>query len=320
MESSPTSFSSSGSEVVHEFRFFKVYGDGRIEKYRTTSDRVPPITDPATGVESKDVTISPQVSVRIFKPSMIHTSSPSSDHLNRKLKLPLMLYIHGGGFCLDSAFSSRHHNYVSTLVARAQIIAVSVDYGLFPDRPLPACYEDSWAALRWVASHLDGSGPEPWLNSYADLGRLFLVGNSAGGNISHYLASQMASVGLPAGVSLAGMVLIHPYFGGTDDDRMWLYMFLGGDNGGLGDPRLRPGKSELAAIPCDRVLVFVGELDHLGEVGKSYCEDLKGSGWRGTVELVENKGEGHCFYWFDFDGEESQSIINHIVAFITQIP
>ncbi|GAB2245345.1 hypothetical protein Droror1_Dr00000838 [Drosera rotundifolia] len=301
--------SQSSTEVVREFRFFKVYSDGRIEKSRPSVDRVPPATDPnPTGIQSKDITVSSQVSVRIFKPS----STTNSQTINR---LPVIFYVHGGGFCLDSAFSARHNNYVSTLVDRAHVMAVSVDYGLFPERPLPGCYEDSWAALEWVVSHADGSGPEAWLNSHADFGRVFLIGNSAGGNICHYLAARMMLIH-PYGVGVVGMVLIHPYFGGTDDDRMWLYMFAGGENGGLEDPRLKPARGDLEAMLCERVLVFVGELDHLRDAGKGYCEELKRSGWKGKVELVENEGEGHCFYWFDFNGRKSREMIDQIAFFI----
>ncbi|KAI6701303.1 hypothetical protein NL676_015627 [Syzygium grande] len=228
--------------------------------------------------------------------------------------LPLLLYIHGGGFCLQSAFSRTYHDFVSTVAAEAGAIAVSVEYGLFPARPIPACYEDSWAALRWVAGHAGGDGAEPWLNQHADFGRVFIGGDSAGGNIPHTLAARVGSIGLPRGVKVVGVVLVHPFFGGTDDDEMWLYACQ--TNGGLTDPRLKPAKEDLARLGCEKVLVFVAEKDHLREVGVEYCEELKKSGWRGSVELVENVGEDHCFHLRDPKYDKAVELKDKIVSFI----
>ncbi|KAI3441375.1 uncharacterized protein J3R85_002660 [Psidium guajava] len=297
---------SESKEVVKEFRLFKVYKDGRLEFFMPPVQKIPPSDDPNTGVRSKDVLISldPPVSARIFLP-------PISDSA---VKLPLLFYTHGGGFCMQSAFSRTYHNFVSTLAAEAGAIAVSVEYGLFPARPIPACYEDSWAALRWVAGHAGGDGAEPWLNEHADFRRVFIGGESAGGNIPHTLAARVGSIGLPQGVKVVGVILVHPFFGGTDDDQMWLHMCP--TNGGLSDPRLKPAKEDLATLGCEKVLVFVAEKDHLREVGIGYTEELKKSGWRGSVELVENAGEEHCFHLFDPKYEKAVELKDKFVSFI----
>ncbi|KAI9113192.1 hypothetical protein K1719_015717 [Acacia pycnantha] len=131
-------------------------------------------------VSFKDVTLLPQsnISARLFLPQ----------HTPRNRKLPLLLYFHGGGLLLSSPFNSLFHDCVSALVAKANIIAVFVDYRLSPEHPIPTAYEDSWAALHWVASHQKNPGPEPWLNEHADFTRLFLGGESFGANIVHNLA------------------------------------------------------------------------------------------------------------------------------------
>lgn len=99
-------------------------------------------------------------------------------------------------------FDAPYHVLCNKIAAGANVIVVYVEYGLFPARPLPACYEDSWKALQWVASHADGSGSEPWLND-------------------HTLAFRVGSIGLP-GVQLVGIIMTRPFFGGTEDDEMWL--------------------------------------------------------------------------------------------------
>ncbi|XP_030450789.2 2-hydroxyisoflavanone dehydratase-like [Syzygium oleosum] len=295
------------SEVAHEFRFFRVYRDGRVEKFRQTR-KIPPSDDPVTGVRSKDVVISPQppVSARVFLPEI----------RDPKSKLPVLLYVHGGGFSFESAFTPDIHNYVSSIAAKAEAVAVSVEYRLAPEHPIPACYDDSWAALRWVAAHAGGAGPDAWLNRHADLGRLFVAGDSAGGNIAHDLAVRVGPGGLP-GVRLAGMVLVHPYFGGTEDDAMWLYMCP--ENGGLEDRRLRPAAEDLGRVGCERALVFVAEKDHLRWVGARYAEELRRSEWGGTsVELVENFGEEHCFHISDLRYEKAAELVDRFASFIKE--
>lgn len=300
-------------KVVKKFRFFNVLEDGSVDFIfnipRLVAPPSPSEPDPATGVLSKDAIVSPEVSVRIFLP----TRRPDPDS---KSKLPVLFYVHGGGFCMLSPFHPQYHSYVQKLAADAGAIAVSVDYGLFPARPIPACYEDSWAALQWVAAHSTGSGPDPWLNEHADFNRVFLAGDSAGGNISHTLAFKVGSIGLPGRVRVVGAVLVHPFFGGSEDDDLWLHMCP--TNEGPKDPRMRPPAEDLARIGCERVLVFVAEKDHLRNPGMTYYEDLKKSGWKWTAEIVENKGRDHCFHLFN--REDEQAIDNHkrIVSFITQ--
>ena len=296
------------AEIIHDFRFFRVYKDGSVVLSNPTTDkRIPPSDDPNSRVRSKDIVISsePAVSARVFVPGSA----------NMTQKLPFLLYIHGGGFCMQSASTPRYHNYVQTLVAEANIIAVSVEYGLFPDRPIPACYEDSWAALKYVVSHVNGDGPEAWLNDHVDFGRVFIGGDSAGGNIAHNLAVRVGTDGLPE-VKLVGVIMVHPFFGGTEDDQMWLCMCP--ENGGLDDPRMRPGKEHLARLGCERVLMFVAEKDHLFVVGKRYYEELKKSGWGGNVEIVENLGEEHCFHLRDLKYEKAVDLIKKYVSFLKQ--
>ncbi|KAJ6345870.1 hypothetical protein OIU78_008518 [Salix suchowensis] len=197
--------SSPNNEIALKFSLFQVYKDARVELFRPRSKKIPPSNDPVTGVQSKDVIISaePRVSARIFLPRL----------KNPGRKLPLLLYIHGGGFSMLSAFSPVYHKFCNHVASEADFIVVSVEYGLFPARPIPACYEDSWAALQWVASHVNGNGHDPWLNDRADFGKVFIGGDSARGNISHNVAFRVGSTGLPRGVKVVGVVMVHPFFG-----------------------------------------------------------------------------------------------------------
>lgn len=298
MDSSATN---SDSDVLHSFIFFNVLKDGRVNFFYPPTPIIPPADDPLTGVKIKDVQISSDVSARVFLPPL------SADE-----KLPVMLYVHGGAFCMQSAFNAIYTAFVTDLAARARIIAVSVEYGLFPARPIPACYDDSWEALRWIASHSNGSGPDPWLNEHADLKRLFLTGDSAGANICHTLANRTASIGLPGGLKVEGMIMIHPYFG--ENDKMWMYMCP--TNEGPRDRRMKAAAEDMARLACRRMVVIVAEKDTLREAGVQYVEELRKSGWKGTVELVENKGRDHCFFLADHRDPEAVANMRRMVNFI----
>ncbi|KAJ8450811.1 hypothetical protein Cgig2_032436 [Carnegiea gigantea] len=291
----------SDSDVLHRFIFFNVLKDGRVNFFYPPTRIIPPADDPLTGVKIKDAQISSDVSARVFLPPL------SADE-----KLPVMLYVHGGAFCMQSAFNAIYTPFVADLTARARIIAVSVEYGLFPARPIPACYDDSWEALRWIASHSNGSGPDPWLNEHADLKRLFLAGDSAGANICHTLANRTAAIGLPGGVTVEGMIMIHPYFG--ENDKMWMYMCP--TNEGPMDRRMKAAPEDMARLACRRMVVIVAEKDMLREAGVKYVEELRKSGWKGSVELVENEGREHCFFLDDHRDREAVANMRRMVNFI----
>ncbi|GLT52985.1 hypothetical protein SLA2020_262860 [Shorea laevis] len=272
---------STDSEITHKFLSSK-YTKTAVWCYAALIDKIPPSDDPVTGVRSKDVIISsePPVSARIFLPKSADTTR----------KLPLLFYVHGGGFCMQSAFAPQYHNFLNTFVTEAN---------------------------DWVASHSNGNGPEPWLNDHADFQRVFVAGDSGGGNISHTLLVRVGSIGLP-GVKVVGAVLVHPYFGGkhTGLDKMWLYMCP--TNSGLQDPRLSPNAGDLAKLGCERVLIFVAENDELMDAGKCYQDELKKSGWEGSVEIVEHSGEQHCFHLFNLKYEKAVDLMKKFVSFVKQ--
>ena len=71
---------------------------------------------------------------------------------------------------------------------------VAIDYRLAPEHPFPTPLEDSWDALRWVASKYPN---EP----------LVIGGDSAGGNMTAVCALRARDRGGPA---LALQVLVYP--------------------------------------------------------------------------------------------------------------
>ncbi|KAH0435896.1 hypothetical protein IEQ34_026519 [Dendrobium chrysotoxum] len=87
----------------------------------------------------------PLCPIRPPAPPPASTSRPSATSIPRKV--PALLTIHGGGFCLIRSLSSIYHNYINSLTAKAGILSVSVDYRLTPENPLLGAHDDSWEAL-----------------------------------------------------------------------------------------------------------------------------------------------------------------------------
>ncbi|CAL1389442.1 unnamed protein product [Linum trigynum] len=114
----------------------------------------------------------------------------------------------------------------------------------------------AYDALKWVASHSDGGGPEQWLNDHADCSSVFLVGNSAGANIVHRVAIRKRFWKLDCPTSTEG----------------------------LDDPYLNPAfDPDMARLGCSKVLGMLAGKDLLRERGKYYCELLKASEWEGKI-------------------------------------
>ncbi|XP_047983658.1 probable carboxylesterase 2 [Salvia hispanica] len=306
-------------KILHDFfPALRVHKNGRVERLMGL-DLVPPSLDPLTSVQSKDVQIAPEInlSARIYIP-------PNADPTK---KLPLLVYYHGGGFIIESAFSPFYHKHLNHLVAQANVVAVSVNYRLAPEFPIPAAFEDSWRALKWSAK-----GKDEWINEFADLNRVYLGGDSAGANIAHNMAMR---VGLenPEGFNLLGIFLNCPFFGGmdligsetTEESKRWREFFE--KLWGFVCPSLRdrdegwvnPAKDpKLSGLGCRKVLVYVAEKDFLKDRGLYYKEVLSNCGWKGEIECVEVVGEDHCFSMINSDSEVAIDMIKKVASFINQ--
>lgn len=315
--------SSKDSELSITFApFLRVFKDGRVERFVGT-ESVPAALNFETGVYSKDVVIDPKtgVSARLYIPKINDQSQ----------KLPLLLYFHGGGFCIETSSSPVYHNHLESLVTEANVVAVSVDYRRAPENPLPIAYDDCWAAVKWAVSHSNSRGAEPWLNDYANLDRLFFSGDSAGANIAHNMAMRAGTRAHELGgvKVVSGIILIHPYFWGKNPigneakdpqkkahvDSLWL--FVCPTTTGCDDPLINPAKDpKLGSLGCERVLIFLAEKDTLRDRGRLYEEKLKACGWGGVVEVLEAEGEDHVFHLFDPTCEKAAAMLKQMAVFL----
>ncbi|MCO4771037.1 MAG: alpha/beta hydrolase, partial [Deltaproteobacteria bacterium] len=110
----------------------------------------------------------PQHKLNVYKPK------------NQTGPLPVMFYVHGGGFSL---LSKDTHWMFGAGFARQGYVVFSIDYTLSGEEPFPAAVKDTFAAYEWVAEralHYDG-----------DVSRMVVSGESAGANLSLALVMAM---------------------------------------------------------------------------------------------------------------------------------
>jgi acetyl esterase/lipase len=99
-----------------------------------------------------------------------------------------VLYIHGGAFIAGSPNSHRTISSRFSEVARAAVLAI--DYRLMPENQRKDGIDDCKTAYRWMLENGPGGAAEP--------SRVYMSGDSAGGNLSLLMASWIRDQGLRA--------------------------------------------------------------------------------------------------------------------------
>ncbi|KAF8057230.1 hypothetical protein N665_1262s0006 [Sinapis alba] len=289
--------------VVDEVEgLIRVYKDGHVERSQLVTC-VGPSLPLELGVACSDVYIDKLTNVwaRLYIP--IDTNS----------NLPLLVYFHGGGFCVGSASWSCYHEFLARLSASSRCMVMSVNYRLAPENPLPAAYEDGVNVIHWLKKRSSNS---LWAK-LCDLSRIFLVGDSAGGNIAHHVASRLvtATDDLKP-LRIEGTILIQPFFGGearTESERSvenntkssiltlaasdawWKLALPRGAN------REHPYCKPVKKMVMMRTLVCVAEMDVLMDREMEMCD-----GNEEVIKRVVYKGVGHAFHILGWAGVQGR--------------
>ncbi|MEV5069591.1 alpha/beta hydrolase [Microbacterium sp. LMI12-1-1.1] len=106
------------------------------------------------------------VRVRIVKPAGTTTD------------LPVVLYVHGGGWVLGNA--GTHDRLVRDLATGADAAIVFVEYDRSPEAHHPVAVEQAYATARWIMNEGATKG--------LDASRLAIAGDSVGGNMAAVVA------------------------------------------------------------------------------------------------------------------------------------
>ncbi|RKQ68824.1 acetyl esterase [Litorimonas taeanensis] len=226
---------------------------------------------------------------------------------------PTLIYLHGGGFVTCSIES--HEGIALRIANGANIRVLSVDYRLAPEHPYPAGPMDCEHVLKWA---LEGKGADAY---GIDPKQLSIGGDSAGGNMSAYLAQkyrkdlQLQILLYP----LMQLVNFKPPKPGPQD---WLQLgfmalkFIDEHYVAGADPketRLSPlFETDLKNLPPAYVLTC--GLDPLRDEGKLYADNLRRQGVQ--VHYHHEKAMPHGFLNFSRAFPKGRTIPLDVAEFV----
>lgn len=279
--------------------------------------------------------------LRVYKPNS-HIMS-----IKRERRMPIVYYIHGGGFCLGSRTWPNCHNCCQRLSSQLQALVIAPDYRLAPEHRLPAAIEDGINAVKWLqvqAKSKEQIVPEKNSeeNTYCklldddgvDFDQVFIMGDSSGGNVAHHLAVYFGS-GSPdlKPVQVQGYVLLAPFFGGflrtkseaegppepilnlDTLDRFWRLSLPAGETRDhpFANP-FGPISPNLERVPLDPMLIIVGGKEILKDRVEDYEKRLKELGK--DITYVELEGQHHGFLTHNPYSDVSNQVFQLLKQFI----
>lgn len=225
---------------------------------------------------------------------------------------PVVVYLHGGGYCIGSLDS--HRSMLTHLASAIRGRVLAVDYRLAPEHPFPAALDDACTAYRWI------------LSGGADPGRVVVAGDSAGGGLTLATLVALRDAGDPlpaAGVCLSPWADLtqsgptmsensdaDPMVHAEDLDR-WAAAYAGSEND-PGAPGLSPVFADLSGLPP--LLVEVGTAEVLLDDARRVAERARTAG----VDVTLFEGEVLIHVWHFFAGvvPEADEGIARVASFV----
>ncbi|CAD5109593.1 alpha/beta hydrolase [Zestomonas carbonaria] len=224
----------------------------------------------------------------------------------------VLLYLHGGAYLIGGP--STHRSICASLAKRGRLAVCALDYRLAPEHPFPAARDDALAAYRALLDN--GHRPE----------RIFIGGDSAGGNLTLVTTLRLLQEGLPPP---AGLVCLSPLTDATGEHlhqppagdpllhRSWMDQAIAlycPPDLDRRDPGLSPLYGELAGLPP--LLIQVAEDEVLLNDSLRLAERARAAGVRVTLERYP--GLWHVFQAHAGMLRSADLALARIAAFIDQ--
>eukprot|EP00253_Pinus_taeda_P029716 PITA_29716 len=298
--------SSASVSLVEDFNgVIKLYSDGSVVRGDEPAFHFPPLTESYDHVLYKDIVFNHTLGLwaRLYLPNSFPATTT---------RLPVILYFHGGGFCLHSPQSPVMHRFCLKWAADVGALVVS--------------------------SKTTGGGErgDPWFDSHADFSKVFLMGESAGGNIAHRLGMWCGGQDWGEDMQIKGLILLYPFYGGEartayetrekqgtppftveDSDFFWRMALPAGSNRDhhFCNPAAALDVWSLSG-PLPPTIMVIAGFDILRNKQLEYCELLKKCGDQ-IIEVVEFEEEDHDFALSKMD--EQNSIKEEIILKFTKL-
>jgi acetyl esterase len=228
-------------------------------------------------------------------------------HPDPARQLPLVVYVHGGGWALGGIGPADRP--CRRLALAGDCVVVSVEYRRAPETKFPGPLDDCLSAVRWLGANAEALG--------ARADGLVLMGDSAGGNL---VAATTQCLSQGGGPRINRQILLYPclapartstfasyqeYADGplmSRSEMEWFWdHYLRSPADGQ-DPRAAPLlATDLTGQPP--TTLALAELDPLRDEGLAYGERLREQGI--PTEVTVYRGAAHGFWWMD--GEMRQA-------------
>jgi acetyl esterase len=209
-------------------------------------------------------------------------------------KLPVLIYIHGGGWVWNSI--DTHDRLMRDYASGGGCAVLGPDYALSPEAPFPQALEECAAVVRWVAREGAAWGLDPT--------RILLGGDSAGANLAMGVALLLRETD-PA-LKLQGLLLNYGVFDADLDSpsyrefadgyfltrekmRFYWECYAPRPADRL-NPLAAPLRADLKGLPP--VLLHVAELDPLAAENHAMAARLREAGVPVRFELFPGTAHG----------------------------
>lgn len=236
--------------------------------------------------------------------------------------LPVVLWIHGGGFIANSAADVA--GYARVIASHGYVVA-ALDYSLAPQHRYPTPIVQANEALKWLTVHAAEYG--------GDSAHIVIGGDSAGAQLASQTAAVQtdaafaADVGVTAGAAgrVRGVVLFCGLYDMTTVGatgfpalRTFLWSYTG-HREWLDFPRIDElSTTRTASSDYPPTLIAVGDADPFDAQGRELAAALASKGVTVTSIFWEDQGLGHE-YQFDFTLPQARDTLDRTVAFLEEV-
>ena len=291
----------------------------------------PPFIYQQTPAEARKILEDAQSSVPVSKPAVdeewITIPSPAGEVRVRVLKpqgatglLPVIVYMHGGGWILGNA--GTHDRLVRELAVGARAALAFVEYPNSPEAKYPTAIEQGYATAQWITRNGASKG--------LDASRMAVAGESVGGNMTAALALMAKQRGdvtfvqqsmyypvTDAAMNTASYEQFATGYYLSREEMEWCWDAYTTDPAQRAEITASPNQASVEQVTgLPPTFLCVDEADVLRDEGEAYAAKLRSAGV--PVTTVRYDGTIHDFMLLNAlsDTKATRAAISQATAFL----